>query len=139
MSDDQVEDEEHVGPRSSDDVAAARRSMDEARRLIRWPSRRAEAGDEPLDPAFIAYEMELAEHRSTTERAHQAELAARDAAIAHMRYEVDDLRRRLSRAEAEAERLRVALQVLTGRPVPEQAVAEDDVRSTGEDDRPHSQ
>ena len=83
--------------------------------MIRWP--RALDG-ESLESTHIAYEMELAEHRSTTERAHRAELAAKDATIAQQRYEITDLRRRLAESEADAYRLRVALQVLTGRPLP---------------------
>ena len=78
------------------DIAAARRSMEEARRLIHWPRRSPSAGGESLESTRIAYEMELAEHRSTTERAHRAELAAKDATIAQLRYEVKDLRRRLA-------------------------------------------
>ena len=70
--------------------------------------------------------MELAEHRSTTERAHRAEIAAKDATIAQLRYEVKDFRRRLAQAEAEADRLRTALQVLTGRPLPDRASADDE-------------
>jgi hypothetical protein len=48
------------------------------------------------------YEMELAEHRSTTERAHRAELTAKDATIAQQRYEITDLRRCLAESEADA-------------------------------------
>ena len=75
--------------RSADDLAAARGALDEARRLIGRP--RALEG-ESLESTRIAYEMELAEHRSTTERAHRAELAAKDASIAQQRYEITDLR-----------------------------------------------
>ena len=84
------------------------------------------AGDESLESTRIAYEMELAEHRSTTERAHRAEIAAKDATIAQLRYEVKDFRRRLAQTEVEADRLRTALQVLTGRPLPDRASADDE-------------
>jgi len=84
---------------------------------------------ESLESTRIAYEMELAEHRSTTERAHRAELAAKDATIAQQRYEITDLRRRLAESEADAYRLRVALQVLTGRPLPETALPDDEASS----------
>ena len=56
--------------------------------------------------------MELAEHRSTLERLHRTELATRDLTIAHQQERIAEL-------EAEVLRLRTALQVLTGRPVPE--------------------
>ena len=100
--------------------------MEEARRLIHWPRRSPSAGGEPLESTEIAYEMEIAEHRSTTERAHRAEIAAKDATIARLQYEVKDFRRRLAHAEAEADRLRTALQVLTGRPLPDRALADDE-------------
>ena len=112
--------------RSPADIAAAQRSMEEAWRLIHWPRRPASEGDESLESTRIVYEMEIAQHRSTTERAHRAELAAEDATIAQLRYEVKDLRRRLAQAEAEADRLRTALQVLTGRPLPDRASADDE-------------
>jgi outer membrane protein TolC len=80
--------------------------------------------------------MELAEHRSTTERAHRAELTAKDATIAQQRYEITDLRRRLAESEADAYRLRVALQVLTGRPLPETALSDDEASSTADPERP---
>ena len=80
--------------------------------------------------------MELAEHRSTTERAHRAELAAKDATIAQQRYEIADLRRRLAESEADAYRLRVALQVLTGRPLPETALPDDEASSEAAPERP---
>lgn len=38
------------------EVAAAQRSMDEARRLIHWPRRSASEGDEPLESTRIAYD-----------------------------------------------------------------------------------
>ena len=79
-----------------------------------------------MESTRIAYEMELAEHRSTTERAHRAEIAAKDATIAQLRYEVKDFRRRLAQTEVEADRLRTALQVLTGRPLPDRASADDE-------------
>jgi hypothetical protein len=60
------------------------------------------AEGESLGSTRIAYEMELAEHRSTTERAHRAETAAKDATIAQLRYEITDLRRRLAESEADA-------------------------------------
>ncbi len=102
--------------------------MDEARRLIRWPRGSASEGDSP-EATRIAYEMELAEHRSTTERAHRAELAAKDATIAQQRYEITDLRRRLAESEADAYRLRIALQVLTGRLLPETTLPDDEASS----------
>lgn len=117
--------------RSPEDVAAAREALNEARRRAHLPLRDS-TGDESLESARIAYEMELAEHRSTTERAHQAELGAKDATIAQLRYETKDLRRRLAEAETEAERLRIALQVLTGRPLPGQVVPNDDEASAAE-------
>jgi hypothetical protein len=55
--------------------------------------------------------MELTEHRSTLERLHRSELAARDIKILH-------LSERVVEVEADNRRLRIALQVLTGRPVP---------------------
>jgi outer membrane protein TolC len=114
--------------------------MDEARRLIHWPRRSESEDDESLGSTRIAYEMELAEHRSTTERAHRAELAAKDATIAQERYEIKDLRRRLAQAETEAERLRTALQVLTGRPLPDRASADDEPtlpETSGQPDPPY--
>jgi len=87
------------------------------------------AEGESLESTRIAYEMELAEHRSTTERAHRAELAAKDATIAQQRYEITDLRRRLAESEADAYRLRVALQVLTGRTLPETALPYEEASS----------
>ncbi len=124
--DEPIADDEPRAGRSDDDLAAARGALDEARRLIRWP--RVLEGDS-LESTRIAYEMELAEHRSTTERAHRAELAAKDATIAQQRYEITDLRRRLAESEADAYRLRVALQVLTGRPLPETASPDDEAPS----------
>jgi hypothetical protein len=56
----------------------------------------------------------LVEHRSTTERAHRAALAAKDATIAQQRYEITDLRRRLAEREADAYRLCVSLPIATG-------------------------
>ena len=126
VADEPIADNAPKTDRSADDLAAVRGALDEARRLIRWP--RAPEG-ESLESTRIAYEMELAEHRSTTERAHRAELAAKDATIAQQRYEISDLRRRLAESEADAYRLRVALQVLTGRPLPE-TVLPDDVASS---------
>ena len=67
--------------RPAGDLAVARSALDEARRRIGRPHISA-AEDESLESTRIAYEMELAEHRSTTERAHRAELAAKDATIA---------------------------------------------------------
>ena len=110
--------------------------MDEARRLIHWPRRSESEDDESLGSTRIAYEMELAEHRSTTERAHRAELAAKDATIAQQRYEITDLRRRLAASEADAYRLRVALQVLTGRVLPETALPDDEVSNAAAPERP---
>jgi len=125
-ADEPIADEASRAAPSTDDLAAARGALDEARRLIRWP--RALEG-ESLESTRTAYEMELAEHRSTTERAHRAELATKDATITQQRYEITDLRRRLADSEADAYRLRVALQVLTGRPLPEPALPDDVVSS----------
>jgi chromosome segregation ATPase len=122
------EPEDLEGPgtqRSPEEIAAAREALSEARRRMHLPLR-GFAGDESLESTRIAYEMELAEHRSTTERAHRAEIAAKDATIAQLRYEVKDFRRRLAQTEAEADRLRTALQVLTGRPLPDRASADDE-------------
>lgn len=98
--------------RSADELRALRRALEEA--VARSAQRRREhpEADEPLDPTAIAYEMELAEHRSTIERLHRAELAARDVTIEHQQARIAEL-------EAEVGRLRTALQVLTGRPLPE--------------------
>jgi preprotein translocase subunit SecA len=126
-ADEPIADEAPKAGCSADDLAAARGALDEARRLIGRP--RALEG-ESLESTRIAYAMELAEHRSTTERAHRAELAAKDATIAQQRYEITDLRRRLAESEADIYRLRIALQVLTGRPLPETALPDDDASST---------
>ncbi len=129
MADEEPDDREPTTSAGSPaDIAAARRSMEEARRLIHWPRRSPSTGGESLESTEIAYEMEIAEHRSTTERAHRAEIAAKDATITQLRYEVKDFRRRLAQAEAEADRLRTALQVLTGRPLPDRASADDEPR-----------
>jgi hypothetical protein len=125
--------------RSHGDVVAAHEALNEARRLMHLPLREV-AGEESLESTRIAYEMEIAEHRSTTERAHRAELAAKDATIAQLRYEAKDLRRRLAESEAGADRLRIALQVLTGRAVPEPVAAESDPTVPGEQsDPPHGE
>ncbi len=121
--------------RLADDLAIARSALDEARRRIGRPRMSAAEG-ESLESTRIAYEMELAEHRSTTERAHRAELAAKDATIAQQRYEITDLRRRLAESEADAYRLRVALQVLTGRPLPETALPDDEASSAAAPEQP---
>lgn len=65
-----------------------------------WP---ASEPDDAFDPARVAYEMELAEHRSTAERAHRAELATRDITIDYQQARIEEL-------EAEVARLRTALQ-----------------------------
>jgi hypothetical protein len=98
--------------RSADELQALRRALEEA--VARSAQRRREHSEanEPLDPTAMAYEMELAEHRSTIERLHRAELAARDVMIEHQQARIAEL-------EAEVGRLRTALQVLTGRPLPE--------------------
>ena len=98
--------------RSADEMEAARSGLEEARRRIRVPHPASGEHVESLESTRIAYEMELAEHRSTTERLHSAELAARDLTIEHQRDRIAEL-------EAEVRRLRTALQVLTGRPIPE--------------------
>ena len=98
--------------RWADELAAARNALEEARRQ---PARSAPGTEEPteaFDPARVAYEMELAEHRSTTERLHRAELAARDLTIGYQQASIEEL-------QAEVGRLRTALQVLTGLALPE--------------------
>jgi hypothetical protein len=96
----------------AEELQPLRRALEEA--VARSAQRRRERpeADGPLDPTAIAYEMELAEHRSTIERLHRAELAARDVMIEHQQARIAEL-------EAEVGRLRTALQVLTGRPLPE--------------------
>jgi hypothetical protein len=98
-ADEPIGDEASRAGRSAEDLAAALGALDEARRLIGRP--RTLEG-ESLESTRIAYEMELSEHRSTTERAHRAELAAKDATIAQQRYEITDLRRCLAESEADA-------------------------------------
>jgi hypothetical protein len=132
-ADEPIGDEASRAGRSAEDLAAALGALDEARRLIGRP--RTLEG-ESLESTRIAYEMELSEHRSTTERAHRAELAAKDATIAQQRYEITDLRRRLAESEADAYRLRVALQVLTGRPLPETALPDDGASAAAAPERP---
>ena len=61
----------------ADELAAARNALEEARRQAARSAPGTEEPTEAFDPARVAYEMELAEHRSTTERLHHAELAAR--------------------------------------------------------------
>jgi len=122
--------------RSPEDVAAAREALNEARRLMHLPPRDITGGGESLESTRIAYEMELAEHRSTTERAHRAELAAKDATIARLQYEAKDLRRRLAESEADADRLRIALQVLTGRPLPDRDLADQEPDRLGAPEPP---
>jgi hypothetical protein len=86
------------------DLEAARTALQHARA----PHGQRQFGPEgSLDSTQVAYEMELAEHRSTIERLHRAELAARDVTIG---YQQD----RIAELEAEVSRLRTALQVLTG-------------------------
>jgi hypothetical protein len=77
--------------------------------------------------AQVAYDMEVAEHRSTMEKLHRAELAARDQAVRHLKMRVIEL-------EDEVRRLRTALQVLTGRPVPGPDVGPAGLEGTGDDD-----
>ena len=101
--------------RSADGVEAARSGLEEARRRIHVAHPASGEPAESLESTQIAYEMELAEHRDTRERLYRAELAARDLTIAHQREQIAQL-------EAEIRRLRTALQVLTGRPVPEPEV-----------------
>jgi hypothetical protein len=98
--------------RSADELEAARHALEEARRQIQRSPLVRPGPAEPFDPTRIAYEMELAEHRSTIERLHRAELAARDATISHQRVRIAEL-------EYEVRRLVTALQVLAGLPVPE--------------------
>jgi len=98
--------------RWADELAAARNALEEARRQAARSAPGTEEPTEAFDPARVAYEMELAEHRSTTERLHRAELAARDLTIGYQQARIDEL-------EAEVGRLRTALQVLTGLGLPE--------------------
>lgn len=91
----------------------------DARRQLHRPPRWKERNDsgEPdlsneIETLRIAYEMELAEHRSTTDRLHRAQLADRDSRI-------EALQNQIAGLLEERERLRVALQVLTGRQVPD--------------------
>ncbi|MGC8628368.1 MAG: hypothetical protein ACP5VR_12625 [Acidimicrobiales bacterium] len=105
--------------RSAEEVGTARARLEEARRRIHVPHKPRDDQAVSLETAQVAYEMELAEHRDTQERLHKAELAARDLTIEHQRRQVAEL-------EAEVRRLRIALQVLTGRPVPEVGVAPED-------------
>jgi hypothetical protein len=95
--------------RWEDELAAARNALEEARSQV---ARSAPGTEEAFDPARVAYEMELAEHRSTTERLHRAELAARDLTIGYQQARIEEL-------EAEVVRLCTALQVLTGLGLPE--------------------
>jgi hypothetical protein len=98
--------------RWEDELAAARNALEEAKRQVARSAPGTEEPTEPFDPARVAYEMELAEHRSTTERLHRAELAARDLTISYQQARIEEL-------EAEVGRLRTALQVLTGLGLPE--------------------
>jgi hypothetical protein len=98
--------------RWADELAAARNALEEARRQAARSAPGTEEPTEAFDPARVAYEMELAEHRSTTERLHRAELAARDLTIDYQRASIEEL-------QAEVGRLRTALQVLTGLGLPE--------------------
>jgi hypothetical protein len=98
--------------RWADELAAARSALEEARRQAARSASGSEEPTEAFDPARVAYEMELAEHRSTTERLHRAELAARDLTIGYQQARIDEL-------DAEVGRLRTALQVLTGLGLPE--------------------
>jgi hypothetical protein len=100
--------EEQIAPWAKD-LEAARTALERARAPQR-PAR--PGGSESLDSTQVAYEMELAEHRSTLERLHRAELAARDLTIGYQQARIDEL-------EAEVGRLRTALQVLTGLGLPE--------------------
>jgi chromosome segregation ATPase len=100
---DDAKGEEEVSPWAKE-LEAARTALEHAR-APRRPGR-VETADS-LDSPQVAYEMELAEHRSTLERLHRAELAARDVTIG---YQQD----RIAELEAEVSRLRTALQVLTG-------------------------
>jgi HAMP domain-containing protein len=94
-------------PRSAEELEAARGALEEARRQIARGMLVGWGPAESLGATEIAYQMELAEHRSTTERAHRAELAARELTIEHQQARIDEL-------EAEVGRLRTALQVLIG-------------------------
>ena len=98
--------------RWADELAAARNALEEARRQAARSALGTEEPTEAFDPARVAYEMELAEHRSTTERLHRAELAARDLTIGYQQASIEEL-------QAEVGRLRTALQVLTGLGLPE--------------------
>ena len=107
------EDPERQGrQRWADELAAARNALEEARRQAARSAPGTEEPTEAFDPARVAYEMELAEHRSTTERLHRAELAARDLTIGYQQPSIEEL-------QAEVGRLRTALQVLTGLGLPE--------------------
>ena len=99
-------------PRWPDELAAARTALEEARRQRARSAPGTEEPAEAFDPARVAYEMELAEHRSTTQRLHRAELAARDLTIGYKQARIVEL-------EAEVGRLRTALQVLTGLGLPD--------------------
>jgi hypothetical protein len=84
------EDPERQGrQRWADELAAARNALEEARRQAARSAPGTEEPTEAFDPARVAYEMELAEHRSTTERAHRAELAARDLTIGYQQERID--------------------------------------------------
>jgi DNA repair exonuclease SbcCD ATPase subunit len=92
-------------------LEAARKALEEAqRRAHRLSPTTSEPGD-TFDPARVAYEMELAEHRNTAERLQRAELAVRDVTIQYQQARIEEL-------EAEVARLRTALQVLTGLGLP---------------------
>ena len=98
------EDPERQGrQRWADELAAARNALEEARRQAARSAPGTEEPTEAFDPARVAYEMELAEHRSTTERLHRVELAARDLTIGYQQASIEEL-------QAEVGRLRTALQ-----------------------------
>ena len=98
------EDPERQGrQRWADKLAAARNALEEARRQAARSAPGTEEPTEAFDPARVAYEMELAEHRSTTERLHRVELAARDLTIGYQQASIEEL-------QAGVGRLRTALQ-----------------------------
>jgi hypothetical protein len=105
---------EEEGPAWAKELEAARTALEHAR-VPRRPGRAGTA--DSLDSAQVAYEMELAEHRSTLERLHRAELGARDVTIGYQQERIAEL-------EAEVSRLRTALQVLTGLVSPSEAKRE---------------
>jgi hypothetical protein len=96
--------------RSAGELDAARTALEQARRQIRWPSHNASPDGVALGSTDIGDGTEPGDHRS--EKLHRAELMARDVTIGHLRQHIAEL-------EMEVHRLRTALQVVTGLPVPD--------------------